>query len=535
TQRKSYDNFYTPQNQQFYATKPYAALEARHIRLLRIHPLQTGEDNHEPIRCELLHNVSLDAMRGKYTTISYCAGDPKQTEAVFLDERPFNAFASLGHALRQARHYWKKYHEHQELLLWADQTCINQSDSSERGEQVSLMGDIYGAGAQVLISLSKEGDQPGGLKWLKNFSNDMIRHHGGVAAKVPLFDTTESECHQASIALDWETFRTTFLSAPWWTRAWVQQELFRASHAVFLLMYDDLKAEHLSVIVDGLCSRGSGKKTLATHDACQTCLFYELSPNPLLQEWRLFCVHFLLKRKHLMRGIHTIDQYPDLLDNIFSLSNTECTASDPRDLIYSCLGYSGRTYGVQPDYSPDISLIDAATQLARNVIEQTGNLDMLTLASRQKILGLQGDHPSWVADWSLPFPFYGRFRLHGVPLFAGILFAFEANGPPFAFEANELGQANRILRVHGILHETLHEDSMLLTDPFYDHLKPGDEVWHLCTANQPYVFRLKGKYRELVGREIDPKAPDGPDPNWIKHVNQLFENNDARIQCISIC
>ncbi|KAH7063874.1 heterokaryon incompatibility protein-domain-containing protein, partial [Paraphoma chrysanthemicola] len=525
-QHMSYDNFYTPQNQQFYATQPYAALKARHIRLLRINLLHSGEDNYAPVRCELLHNVSLDAMRGKYTTISYCAGDPKQTETLFLDGRPFNAFATLGHAVRQARHFWKKRHEHQELLLWADQICINQSNLLERAEQVNLMGDIYGAGAQVLISLSKEGGEPGGLNWFKHLSNDLIRRHEGVTNNVPLFDTIESEHHQAIPARGWEIFQTNFLAAPWWTRAWVQQELFRAPHAVFLLVYESIEAAHVLNIISRLYTRGGGDTTPPPHDACCACLFYRILPDPLIYEPRLLVMNILLDRKSDLSDTDTIEQYPDLLENLYWLRSGRCTASDPRDLIYSCLGYSGRAYGVKPDYAPDISLIDVAAQLARNVIEQTGNVHMLTLACRRKRSGLQSDHPSWVADWSLEIDRDDGNYLPGEPIL---------NRTPFAFEANEIGQANRILRVHGILHETLHADSTLPNIPGYQHLEPGDEVWHLCTATQPYVFRRKGKYRELVGAGIDHDPPDGPDPAWIQHVRQLFENNDARVECIDIC
>jgi hypothetical protein len=101
-QHIKYDNFYTPNNRPFYKKFQYLNLipTKRHFRLLRIHPLQAHEVNTAPIVCDLLDDNSLAEMEGKFTTISYCAGDPKRTEAIVVNYLNFNAFANLGHALR---------------------------------------------------------------------------------------------------------------------------------------------------------------------------------------------------------------------------------------------------------------------------------------------------------------------------------------------------------------------------------------------------------------------------------------------------
>jgi hypothetical protein len=130
-------------------------------------------------RCDLM--VSLIAHwltelknLANYTTISYCAGNPRDTESIVVNGFVFNAFARLGHALRQARNFWKgKYHD-TELLLWADQVCINQSNKKERAHQVNFMGDIYSNVKQVLVSLSAEQDPRGGLAWLNRFTQHFL-------------------------------------------------------------------------------------------------------------------------------------------------------------------------------------------------------------------------------------------------------------------------------------------------------------------------------------------------------------------------
>jgi hypothetical protein len=102
-----YDNFYTPSNRTFYDRFQYATLNTadRRIRLLRIHAQETTEDNNATIECDLSDDVLLEEHTGRFTTISYCAGDPRQTETVLVNGVCFNAFANLGHAIRQARHF----------------------------------------------------------------------------------------------------------------------------------------------------------------------------------------------------------------------------------------------------------------------------------------------------------------------------------------------------------------------------------------------------------------------------------------------
>lgn len=60
-----------------------------------------------------------------YTAISYCAGDPKKTQSIVVDNIPFNAFANLAIAIEATYDYRVKEHGELEVTLWADQMCIN--------------------------------------------------------------------------------------------------------------------------------------------------------------------------------------------------------------------------------------------------------------------------------------------------------------------------------------------------------------------------------------------------------------------------
>jgi hypothetical protein len=161
--------------------------------------------------------------------ISYCTGDPKEVETIIVNGLTFNVFARLGHALRQARHFWKARHHSEELVLWADQVCINQSNTKERAHQVNFMGDIYSNAREVLISLSAEQDSPVGLGWLNMFSptdpgsssdelagDDYCAHSttdGGT-----IMGSNQAASQVRDFHFGWDAFIATVLRSPWWSR-----------------------------------------------------------------------------------------------------------------------------------------------------------------------------------------------------------------------------------------------------------------------------------------------------------------------------
>ena len=87
------DNFYSPQNRPFYAKSPYKPLDPtqQQIRLLKFLP----SNDDEVLSFALLDNRPLESVRSRYTALSYCAGDPRKTKAIYVNGARFNAFANL--------------------------------------------------------------------------------------------------------------------------------------------------------------------------------------------------------------------------------------------------------------------------------------------------------------------------------------------------------------------------------------------------------------------------------------------------------
>jgi hypothetical protein len=104
----------------------------REIRLAHILPTQ-----HEEVQVEL-QVVSLDDSP-VYEALSYVWGDPGITKPIIVNGRQMNVTVSLEAAFRKFR----QQADGAVVVIWADAICINQKDIQERGQQVSIMADIY--------------------------------------------------------------------------------------------------------------------------------------------------------------------------------------------------------------------------------------------------------------------------------------------------------------------------------------------------------------------------------------------------------
>jgi hypothetical protein len=87
-----------------------------------------------------------------FAALSYCWGHPKNLTSVTLNDQEFRVTWNLEVALRN----WRSTQE--DLIIWADAICINQSDELEKASQVGIMGKIYASGRSlttvILIDIS---------------------------------------------------------------------------------------------------------------------------------------------------------------------------------------------------------------------------------------------------------------------------------------------------------------------------------------------------------------------------------------------
>ncbi|KAI0180994.1 heterokaryon incompatibility protein-domain-containing protein [Hypoxylon sp. FL1284] len=157
--------------------------------------------------------------RYSYEALSYVWGASTQSHSVILNGKPFPVTDNLFAALRRLRRRDKQ------RVLWIDSMCINQSNIEERNSQVQMMGRIYNSAGSVIVWL---GDA--------NIPKPILNNQENAVARLPRKsqdqDDDNSDTELDKELLGWQrqilTQALTSASPPWWTRAWVTQELVLA-------------------------------------------------------------------------------------------------------------------------------------------------------------------------------------------------------------------------------------------------------------------------------------------------------------------
>lgn len=119
------------------------------IRLLSIHP---SPEINDPVVGYLLHTTlgeMNDDMIDSYTALSYVWGSSTEVIEIHIDDKSLHVTPNLDAALRHLRDHTRR------RLVWADAICINQQDNSEKGKQVSQMGEVYKMARRTVIYLGE--------------------------------------------------------------------------------------------------------------------------------------------------------------------------------------------------------------------------------------------------------------------------------------------------------------------------------------------------------------------------------------------
>jgi hypothetical protein len=293
---------------------------------------------------------------------------------------------------------------HKKRVMWVDAICINQNDISERSNQVEIMRGIY-AGAELVLAWlgPKDSTSKRAVSFLREMGEynlklqedgrhrDLVVHDLDDPKMVepqphyPLTGYPILDDHHSLYVFfkeernrDWESL-DNFLARPWWSRAWVVQEVWSAPNVI--LQCGDASIAWKLV-------QGALKYDQAW-DAIAMGLLDARSSR--ISKWNSLKKRYGLAI-HIACG-HTTGSLSSLLWNTWGRE-----ATDPRDKVYSILGLEDGTKksnrALRVDYSKHFG--DVYRETAKYVIENERSLDILLAGT-----GIEGSHdyPSWVPDW----------------------------------------------------------------------------------------------------------------------------------------
>ncbi|KAM0368525.1 hypothetical protein ACHAPZ_011454 [Fusarium culmorum] len=365
----------------------YTPLDStRHeIRLLTLH--QATEES-DQICCTLSH-AKLKPINSStfpvYDALSYVWGKPDFSELILLNDTYFYITPSLKYALSCLRY------KTQPRVLWVDALCINQSDISERNQQVALMREIYSkcerdiAWLDPVVGVAFESD---------DIYKDpkLAQMEASIKEGMELMNAIiEKNCNTLGEILEYneevrlrDLFDLPFL----WKRLWVMQELSLAPNLVLMCKGAELDWDSLSALL-------KDQPYLDAFHMGDSHSFY-------LPVWSDLFVRIKLiedQRRLFSISGQVSSKLMDVLTRFREMEST-----DPRDRIYSLLGLATDDHGIHADYTQSVPDLYRKTTIS--LINLSRNLDILCQnpfeASRgHKALQQEQDAlPSWVAEFN---------------------------------------------------------------------------------------------------------------------------------------
>lgn len=395
------------------------------IRIIYLQALEHPQNSSdEPvIRCSL-ENARLD--RGlRYTALSYVWGDPNITKAISVNGKPFLATVNLESALRQLASELRNQKPN-EMCLWVDALCINQSDQAEKTQQVSLMGQIFNRASSVRVWLGPSRDHsPLAFQTLRTLTEMRYAEPLQHVDSWPSFRFSSADAFEIAVQKSLDgilyflcTDRAAKLSAifslldrPWFRRVWVLQEVALSQKAFLACGPDALDWEDfwtacwiLMGVRDYLqAAMPQGQRSTVA----ATTLTRKLgSVTTVGFPW--------------VRGRQTLLLLLSMLATDTDAAPLQ--ASDERDFVYGLLGLANDAadLGIRPHYSKGWREI--RVEVARKCLVCYG-LDMLSFCGLAQGPGKDfdtaaGHSPSWAPDWAsgdLPRPLSigSVFRVRG--------------------------------------------------------------------------------------------------------------------------
>jgi hypothetical protein len=370
--------------------KPTAEELHHHRRLqergwFRLLILEPSPDPQYRISCSLLHRPIKETR--DFEALSYTWGTDKAMAPILIDGGVLFVRFNLFYALRSLRFPTKR------RILWIDALCINQTDITERNNQVSQMMEIYSGAKEVIVWLGEGNEYTDcGMDSLREISapakaiQDRILKKSSDRHKLynewnNLFRSLHTRhdsdaCFAGIFAL---------FSRDWWTRAWTFQEIVLARDAKVQAGKKSIPWEYFEIFamlvtVYEVSTAGQSRPEWSE----KYRLFHSYAPSLFNQAETIRVMRMRLAEKiEIPLSLivnHTLGRF----------------ATDPRDKIYSILGLINCGPRLRPDYS--LSCKKVYTAAFRAMLEYFGDLRVYNFV-QDSHLDRGKELPSWVPDF----------------------------------------------------------------------------------------------------------------------------------------
>ena len=340
------------------------------IRLLTLSP----GNGKEVIVCDLTNTSLSDEV--EFAALSYEWGPIDRGYEILLGGKKFRVRKNLKQCLLHLRH------RQLSICFWIDAICVNQADLAERGQQVALMGAIYGNAMLVVAWLGAEpapcNDRLTTMlnwrmaQWLEEFVSaaqkcsttvqalaqpafletssiapELLREQWAYLATVKgCLKKFEFDRGDPTEVLEAWNFILDIVFRSYWSRIWILQEVLLAKRlllcfgrqvipatsfrslqetymAVRLEQESEIANRDLRMLSQGLTAKGFD------HAAS-----YDSPTNIIIQQMPL-SAGSVLRKSPLQELMFTYEQ--------------ECT--DDRDQVYALLGLADDCDGFEADYT----------------------------------------------------------------------------------------------------------------------------------------------------------------------------------------
>ena len=285
------------------------------------------------------------------------------------------------------------------LYIWADALSINQSDLIEKAAQVKMIAEIYSKANRVVAYLGTPLDRSfmGSPDLLQRLSDIVYRSHEADATHCPDYSagsswsdntsTTGGICNLSPYAGEhardsvWEEiFR--LLNSPWWTRAWVVQEVICGPDPLYV--YGDL-----AIPVDDM-------------EYLQSYIIEQSLDGEDFTNWRrrlVFSKYLPIFTARIMASHHS-SSHIHILQALETVNGQECKI--PRDKVYAAVGMTHlyKDISFLPDY--DKPLRDVLLDVVECCFRDDWCRKLNFLGCINTLYQDANSLPTWLPDWTNP-------------------------------------------------------------------------------------------------------------------------------------